>query len=61
MKKTQKEFQFSELSIHEMQITYGGNIWKRAFEGAVFVYDAASDFIDGFKYGWNEAKNSHKK
>ena len=59
MKKTQKEFQFSELSIHELQITFGGNIWIRAFEGAVAVYDAVSDFIDGFRYGWNEAKKRH--
>lgn len=60
MEHNLKNIQFKELSIHEMQITSGGNIWRNAFLGAVAVYDAASDFIQGFKEGWNEAKNQKK-
>lgn len=48
----------SELSHVEKSEIIGGNIWIRALGGAIAVYDAASDFIDGFRQGWNEAKNS---
>lgn len=60
MEKYQNNSQFRDLSIDEMQIITGGSIWRNAILGAIAVYDAASDFIDGFKQGWNEAKNQKK-
>lgn len=60
MENDQKNIQLSDLNFHEMQVITGGNIWRNAFLGAVAVYDAASDFIGGFRQGWNEAKNQKK-
>jgi hypothetical protein len=46
------EMGLEELSAHEMTLVEGGNIWFRALEYAILVYDAAVDFGKGFVDGF---------